>query len=169
VLEEANLIVEVHGPETVLLADTAATSDRVLAELPRATVAHFAMHTRTWTEDPWSTDLVTAEPDGKLLSRLGRLDHLELASLSACSTAVSSDSRGRVLTGLSRELLQRGVQRVLGALWPIDDLRAIEFQRRFHRHFAATRKPEEAVRLTIVGMVRDGLGPEYWGMIQLIG
>lgn len=111
--------------------------DRVLSELPHHAIAHFACH---GTHDP-------ADPDGGRLllhdhrdrpltvADLARvkLEHAELAYLSACATALNTNA---VILDeaihLTSAFQLAGFPHVVGTLWNVDDETALDLARDFY-------------------------------------
>ena len=109
-------------PNTPLLVDQHATTDRVLAALPEATWAHFACHASTDLDSPSRGGLRLH--DGTLsipnISRL-QLAHAELAYLSACSTAHRGLRHADESIHLASAFQLAGFRHVIASLWPLDD------------------------------------------------
>lgn len=120
-------------PDTVAVADTAATVEAVLAALPAASFAHFACHA--------SSDLVSAAgsclhlTDAPLpvpgVARL-RLAAAELAYLSACSTGQSTQVVADEAIHLGSAFQLAGYRHVVATLWPVGDTVSAKAASRFY-------------------------------------
>lgn len=64
------------------------------------------------------------------------LDHVELATLSACETALGKLSRGEGMMGLSQVFLGSGIPTLISSLWKVDDRNSAELMEHFYRYFA---------------------------------
>ncbi|MCA2229674.1 CHAT domain-containing protein [Nonomuraea aurantiaca] len=130
--EEAEALHQ-HHPG-ILLVDEDATTDRVLAELPGSTWAHFACHAATDAEKPSFGGLVLH--DALLpIGAIGAvpLDQAELAYLSACSTAFSGIFHANESIHLASAFQLVGFRHVVGSQWPLDDATAAAVAREFYR------------------------------------
>ena len=82
----------------------------------------------------------TAEDDGRLEVReIFGLDlrQANLVVLSACETALGSQSRGDELVGLARAFLYAGTPTVVASLWPVEDQATEALMTAFHRRVQA--------------------------------
>jgi tetratricopeptide (TPR) repeat protein len=131
--------------ETELLADVLADAltltdpdrDRVLAELPGRSVAHFACHGGFNVSDPAVSGLLLRDHERHPLTvgDLGavNLADAQLAYLSACHTAVNSADR--LLDEsmhLAGALQAAGFPHVVGTLWELDEEEALEITTDFY-------------------------------------
>lgn len=62
------------------------------------------------------------------------LDHVELATLSACETALGKLSRGEGMMGLSQVLLGSGIPTLVSSLWKVDDRNSAELMEHFYQY-----------------------------------
>ncbi|WP_399225777.1 CHAT domain-containing protein [Streptomyces sp. TRM49041] len=132
-------------PGALPLIGPDATRDRVVEEIRRRGIAHFACHGHNHPNDPSQSRMMLA--DGPLtvldVARL-QLPHATLAYLSACHTAAPGDWLPDESIHLGASLHLAGYRHVIGTLWPVDDQPA----RQLAEHFYAALIP------------RDGRGPE---------
>ncbi|MCK9900140.1 CHAT domain-containing protein [Frankia sp. Cpl3] len=109
-----------------VLAGPEVTLDAVLATLPTAQWAHFACHGTAEADDPSNSRLYLY--DGPLttvdIARL-RLDHAELAFLSACETACPGNQLPDEAIHLASAFQLAGYRHVIATLWPIADKGAV--------------------------------------------
>ncbi|MBE3015088.1 CHAT domain-containing protein [Microbispora sp. NEAU-D428] len=129
----------------ILLVDEDATTDRVLAELPGRTWAHFACHAATDAEKPSFGGLVlhdTLLPIGAIGAL--PLDQAELAYLSACSTAFSGIFHANESIHLASAFQLAGFRHVVGSQWLLDDATAAAVAREFYRQLPGPDANEAA-------------------------
>ncbi|WP_329033692.1 CHAT domain-containing protein [Streptomyces sp. NBC_01725] len=138
--EEAELVRAAAPGATTLLTDAAATRDRVLAELPRHSWAHFACH---------------AAPDPRAPSRSGLLlqDHARgaltvadvsaldlrgsrLAYLSACETAAVGPRHVDEAIHLASAFQLAGFSHVISTLWQLPDRAAFRLAQAMYTEFS---------------------------------
>ncbi|MBY8862393.1 CHAT domain-containing protein [Nocardia sp. CA2R105] len=131
---EATLLHADH-PGTPLLRDSTATADRVLAELPDATWAHFACHAGIDFTAPSRSGLRLHDATLSLpeISRL-QLTHAELAYLSACSTAHRGIQHADEALHPASAFQLAGFRHVIASLWPLADHTAATTATTFYQH-----------------------------------
>jgi CHAT domain-containing protein len=143
---EVAAIAQHYGSPTVL-ADDAASPERLLAEIQHHDVLHFAGHALTPARRPDLAHLVLARSTIPI-EQLRRLDlaRLQLAVLASCSTLgdFSADSQG--FESLARAFLDAGARGVVGTLWEIEDRHAQALLTDFHRLVATGTEPASALR-----------------------
>jgi hypothetical protein len=119
----ADVYIESDGAVT----DRTPTRDRVLDLMTRAPIAHFACHGSNDPEDPARSQLYLHDHAEhaltvEALSALN-LDHAQLAYLSACGTALNRNPHLLdEAIHLTAAFQLTGFARVIGTLWPIDDV-----------------------------------------------
>ncbi|MBY8840424.1 CHAT domain-containing protein [Streptomyces sp. SP2-10] len=109
-------------PQATLLVGLEARRDRVLAELDRYPVLHFACHGVTDWRDSSANRLMLS--DGPLSVRdliSRRLDSTQLVVLSACSTATVGVRPSDEAVHLASSFLAAGAAHVVGTLWAVED------------------------------------------------
>ncbi len=155
-----------------------ATLSSVRSELPGVAVFHFAGHALA---TPGRTGLMFEGkiPDGqtntlRLLDadtvRQLRLQSLQLAVLSACSTASGSgESSG--FDSVTDAFLQAGVPHVVASRWTIDSAETQKFVQDFYRNALLGQSIPDAIRLTSLKMLasRDTSHPYYWSAFAAYG
>jgi hypothetical protein len=172
-LPEPVLLTE-PAPDEALDSDDLPTKANVLAHLPGTAIAHFACHGYTDPADPSKSLLLLHDHQHDPLNVAGlapvALDHAQLAYLSACSTAITTD------TNLLDEAIHlatafqlAGFPHVIGTLWEINDHVAVQVAKAFYTALAtgngsldtsrAARAMHQAVRA-----VRDEYSttPSLW-------
>lgn len=159
-------------PHAVRLLGADATPRRMMDELPRHAVVHFAGHAVADVEFPSRSFLLLAgggdagrlEPAAISAARTGRA---RLVVLAACSTAAGPIAAGEGAASLARPFLAAGVPQVVGALWPVDDRSALLV--RFHRGLAAGEPAAEALRAAQRDALAHGAAVGEWAGYELIG
>lgn len=119
------------GPDTP-------TTRRVLDELPKHAIAHFACHGTHDTTDPAASSLLLHDHAESPLTvaHLVPIDlhSAQLAYLSACNTALNKADRFlNEAIHLAAAFHVAGFPHVVGTLWAVDDEIAVEFATRFYR------------------------------------
>ena len=122
---EAQLIRRRFGDQAQVLVGPEATYQAVITALAGARWAHFACHGSADLRDPSGSHLLLADHDQHPLTvadiiRL-RLEHADLAFLSACSTAHPGQRLTDEAIHLASAFQLAGYRHVIGTLWPIDD------------------------------------------------
>ncbi|HVS01413.1 MAG TPA: CHAT domain-containing protein, partial [Thermoanaerobaculia bacterium] len=163
-------------PSTIVLLGDEARRDRVLEELPRAGVAHFATHAWAHPRIPALARLSFAPgADGRSWLQAHEIPGLDLARtslvvLAGCSTARSPGSTGTAVHGLAQGFIAAGVPSVLGTLWQVEDEPTSRLFRAFYRHLAGGELPEAALRRAQLELSAAGVPPTDWaGFILLRG
>jgi CHAT domain-containing protein len=161
------------GPGGDLLVGRRATRERWLALDPsRYRYLHFAAHAVVDDEHPDRTRLVLA--GGSLaLPDIRRLTlTADLATLSACETALGRGVRGEGVIGLPHAFLSAGARGAVVSLWRVGDRSAGEFMQVFYAELAAGRPPAEALRVVRqrwIGEPTPHGSPAAWAAFVLVG
>jgi len=158
-----------------------ATRENLLGlDFARYDLLHFAVHGLLNSERPQLSGLALAtvdrsgQPiDGFLAAHeFEGLDlSAELATLSACNTALGKPYRGEGLWGLSQTLLANGAARVVSALWRVDDRATAALMPPFYKGLVAGLPPAEALRRAQRGLMADPqwADPYFWSAFELQG
>ena len=164
-----------------------ATEARFLAEAPVGRIVHFAGHALLDPRFPLDSALaLSPAPAGSAAARSGdsgqdgllqaweiferlRLS-ADLVTLSACETALGTESEGEGRLGLTRAFHYAGARTVLSSLWSVSDRSTAELMRRFYSHLGAGEPKDKALaqaqREMLAGTYRH---PYYWAAFQLDG
>ena len=152
-----------------------ATLNAVRNELPGAAVFHFAGHS-----------LVTPDKSGLMLAgetqtdtplmldadalRRVKLPSMQLAVLSACSTAAGSGGSSG-FNSITEVLLRSGVPHVVASRWAVDSVEARAFVEDFYRNALAGQPVSDAIRLTSRKMLSNTrtTHPYYWAAFAAYG
>jgi CHAT domain-containing protein len=160
---------------TRVLKGGEATLSAVRSELPGAAVFHFAGHSLA---APQSTGLLLESGDGKAntarlmdanVVRQLHLQSLQLAVLSACSTASGSGSSG--FDSVTDALLRAGVPHVVASRWAVDSTETRGFVQDFYRNALSGQTISNATRLTSQKMLLNPrtAHPYYWAAFAAYG
>jgi CHAT domain-containing protein len=175
VAEEADTVA--HGFRSPhLLKGGEATLSAVRSDLPGAAVFHFAGHSLA---APQRTGLLLEGGDGKMnTSRLMdanvvrhlHLQNLQLAVLSACSTA-SGGTGSNGFDSVTDALLRAGVPHVIASRWVVDSTETRGFVQDFYRNALSGQTVSEAIRLTSRNMLANPRTshPYYWSAFAAYG
>jgi hypothetical protein len=132
-------------PGAVTLSGGRARTDRVLAALDGAGLAHVAAHGSFRDDNPLFSCLRLA--DGPLT--VYDLEALERAPgalvLSACESGLSSVKPGDELMGLSAALFELGTGTLVASVLAVPDDHTARFMVAFHDHLIAGRGPADAL------------------------
>ncbi|MDQ0961143.1 hypothetical protein QFZ66_005021 [Streptomyces sp. B4I13] len=148
--EHARNVADAVGTDAV--TGTAATRDRLLAELATADVVHIAVHGTLDQDAPWMHCLYLS-PDRDDDGRVFAYDFLEadlrgvrLVTLPACESALGRFDRADNVRGIPSALITAGVQAVVGCLWSVRPEPATYFYHHMHHRIAHGTDPERAFR-----------------------
>lgn len=152
-----------------------ATLSAVQSELPSAAVFHFAGHALA---APGRTGLLLENGDGTAtppllmdatVVRQLHLQDLQLAVLSACSTASGGGSSG--FDSVTDALLRAGVPHVVASRWTVDSVQTQRFVVDFYRKALSGETVSDAMRQTARAMLaqRNTSHPYYWSAFAAYG
>jgi CHAT domain-containing protein len=153
-----------------------ATLGAVVEALPRAAVFHFAGHSLA---TPDKAGLMLANSAGRANLRLLldadalrrlKIPHMQLAVLSACSTAEGNGGSGG-FNSVTEALLRAGVPHVVASRWAVDSMEARAFVEDFYRNALSGRSVSEAIRLSSRKMLSNPrtAHPYYWAAFAAYG
>jgi CHAT domain-containing protein len=153
-----------------------ATFNAVWSALPAARVFHFAGHSLS-TPDKAGLMLISGEVhsdiplvlDADALRRL-QLPTMQLAVLSACSTAAGSGGSGG-FNSVTEALLRAGVPHVVASRWAVDSGEARAFVEDFYDNALSGLSVSDAIRLTSRKMLSNPrtAHPYYWSAFAAYG
>jgi len=159
-----------------VLKNGEATLNAVRDQLPAAAVFHFAGHSLS-TPDKAGLMLMNNEArtdsplllDADALQRL-KLPNMQLAVLSACSTASGSRGSGG-FNSITEALLRAGVPHVVASRWAVDSMEARAFVEDFYRNALSGQSVSDAIRLTSRKMLANPrtAHPYYWSAFAAYG
>ncbi|MFI1916578.1 CHAT domain-containing protein [Nocardia sp. NPDC020380] len=146
-LPESVTLVE---PDPAALAatpsDTVPTKANVLAQLPACTIAHFACHGASDPADPSQSQLLLHDhrTDRFTVAALApiRLEHAQLAYLSACETALTVDTRLiDEAIHLSSAFQLAGYPHVIATLWAVNHRFSVRIADEFYDALTTATEP----------------------------
>jgi tetratricopeptide (TPR) repeat protein len=137
------LLAEPDALEGEAEAQDTPTKANVLTRLPECSIAHFACHGASNPADPSKSMLLLRDHDSDPFTVASlapvSLEHARLVYLSACSTAITADTRlldeGIHLTSAFQ---LAGFPHVIGTLWEIDDALAVSVADNFYTALRGT-------------------------------
>ena len=135
------------------------TRDSLREEMQRAGLVHLACHGTFEADRPDRIGLVLVRDDGASevlsLKDLAAADLSAVAhvTLSSCWSADQFVFPGHWIIGLPEVLWRRGVDTVLGSMWPVDDDAAVDVVSKFQR-LSMTLSPEVALQQVQLGLIR---------------
>lgn len=139
--------------------------------LPLVGVVHFATHAQARSAldgDSWLALKSQKVYLGQLWRELPQLPHTRLVVFSACQSATATPgSEG--LGGLARPFLARGVDQVVGSLWPVIDRDAAALFPAFHRYYQQTGEAAEALRRAREELPEWANEPWSWAGVVTVG
>ena len=175
VAAEADAVASGFG-SAIVLKGGEATLNAVRDALPEAAVFHFAGHSLS-TPDKAGLMLMNGEArteiplllDAHALRRL-KLPNMQLAVLSACSTATGSGGSGG-FNSITEALLRAGVPHVVASRWAVDSVEARVFVEDFYRNALSGQSVSDAIRLTSRKMLSSPrtAHPYYWSAFAAYG
>lgn len=132
-----------YPAQTRILADEDATREAVLSALPGASMAHFACHGYSDPADPSSSRLLLGDGETLTVRDLStvRLDNPDLAFLSACETAMSTEALADESINLAAAFQLAGFRHVIANLWPVADVMASKISAGFYAALNENGRP----------------------------
>lgn len=160
--------------DPVLLIDNDASLSRVVEELARAEVFHFAGHALGTRQ---RNGLLLAGSNGNEAARFlnGRnfnaklLAHSRLVVLSACSTANGTGMDGQDRESLARNILAAGVPDVMASRWAVDSIATREWMKSFYDQLVRNGNVSSAAAQSKLIMRRNSRWkhPFYWASFSV--
>ena len=161
---EAELVADLWGSQTAVMAGTDAGAASVLAAMGRADVVHVAAHGRFRGDNPLLSSIELA--DGPLsayeLSRIERPPHLVV--FSSCDSGMAS-ADGVGILGISSLLHHAGVESVVASVTPVLDDRSPALMRLLHEQLRVGTRPARAVSRVNRAPLGSGLSPPARGFV----
>jgi CHAT domain-containing protein len=103
------------------------------------------------------------------LLSLGPFQRAPVVILSACSSAVTADTRSNAYHGLAGALLRRGACGVIGSRWDVYDEAAAALMSGLHGRLAGGTPPQQALAGAQAALRAQGRGIEDWAAFEYIG
>ena len=159
------------------LQDKDATRSAIRASMRETTVFHFAGHAISSSQ---RNGLVLAQVDPATKSAVlfGERDlasrdvqKLQLAVLSACSTAGETENSNSGTEGLGEVLLRDGVPHVIASRWTVDSLETANLMKVFYVRLIAGSNPANALHEARAALALQpaSVHPHYWSAFALWG
>ncbi len=177
--DEAHYVATKFRVATLLIGDQA-TLDRVRHELVKAKIFHYAGHGITihgkgglLLASPTASADYEFSPtllDATILPTM-RLDKLQVAVFSACSTAGKGENGLEDSDNLVRFFLRAGVPHVVAGQWNVDSITTAEFMRTFYDNLLAGSSVPLSVRIASAQVRRQPgtAHPYYWAPFVAYG
>jgi CHAT domain-containing protein len=175
---EATVLRSVFGENASYLPGRACTKKRVVEELNRDyDFIHFICHGMYDSDDPGESALYFRDSRSADAYRLRsrelrdfvRLSHEPVVTLSACSTALTADSKSNTWQGLPGSLLECGARCVVGTRWPVADRVAEQVMGRMYELMLSTgHTPMECLHM-VQDEARDRRPIEEWACFGYLG
>lgn len=182
--KEAEQIAEYYDGSGVSLIGSNVRKARVMDEMNKADVIHFALHSVADPRSPMRSKLLLAKEDASAKETEAVLEAYELYGLkltrarlvvlSACETGIDRYYPGEGMLNIARPFLVAGVPLTIASLWPVESSLTAELMVRFHMH----RKKDplstvDALREAQLDMLRSGQEqlqrPYCWAPFIAIG
>lgn len=175
-IEEAAVISKRFVSSRVLVGSDA-TVDRVRRELSKVSVFHFAGHAGL---GPGGIGVILSPGSGTRFEpsvltadqlALARLNRLQLAVLSGCSTEMGKGGGVADPESLIRALLRAGVPHVIGTRWNLDSRSGATFAEKFYDLLLAGSSPARALTEAAarVRTSAETSHPYYWAGFNIFG
>ncbi|MBD2340995.1 CHAT domain-containing protein [Calothrix sp. FACHB-156] len=171
--EEAKAIASLLNTQAIIGND--ASKAKILPELPKARLIHFATHglldDLQSLEIPGAIALAPSNQDNGLLSASEIINlHLnaELVVLSACDTG-RGEITGDGVIGLSRSFITAGVPSVIVSLWSVPDSPTAFLMTEFYRQLQHNHNKAQALRSAMLKTKELHPNSKDWAAFSLIG
>jgi len=165
-------------PSGTLLTSRQATLSAVQRELPHASVFHFAGHS-VYTPEKIGLLLANSGPEDASPGETAVLDattlaslplrEMQLAVLSACSTAKDGDLSADGSGTVAEVFLRGGVPHVVASRWNVDSVTTAELMRDFYRILLQGNPPAIALKVAADSVRRHNAHPYYWAAFNAFG
>jgi CHAT domain-containing protein/tetratricopeptide (TPR) repeat protein len=163
--------------KSLFVAGPEAKKAKVVSELPRYDILHFATHGYLDAKDGMRSGLILAqenrgtEEDTVLNAReIASLPlAAEMAVLSACHTGQGQSSSGEGVLGLAWAFRAAGVPCVVASQWSVDDAATKEWMLTFYGALKAGKPKDDAVQVAMLAVKKTHPSPYYWAAFELIG
>lgn len=166
-----------YDDASIVFTKADATKSRIMENLSKADVIHFAGHYLVNESSPLLSGLLLAESgeDSNLANYeiLGeKLARARLIVLSACRTSLEKYYDGEGMIGISRAFLATDVPLVVASQWEVDSEASAKLMIAFHRHRKLDRSSTvKALQRAQIEMLRDEKFQKtyYWSPFAAVG
>ncbi|HEY9737632.1 MAG TPA: CHAT domain-containing protein, partial [Trichocoleus sp.] len=164
-------------PATTSLLNQDFGLERVLPEMGRFNILHFATHAAFVPGDPRESFILFGNGDTPNLKDIESwpLANVDLVVLSACETGLGGyDNNGEQILGLGYQFQNRGARAVVASLWQVNDGSTQVLMNAFYAGLSRGLGKAEALRQAQVSLIAGESGadlghPYYWAPFILIG
>ena len=165
-------------PESEYFINNKATLSNFKTQISRFSILHLATHGCFGKGD------CTLKEGGKLKENtllfadkswhiqdagLLGLQNVELITLSACQTALNTNSNGEEISGLAYLFERAGSKAVIASLWSAADEETKEIMVEFYQNLKQGMRKDEAFRQGKLSQIKNNVHPFYWSPFVLIG
>ncbi len=137
--------------------------------LERFDLLHLATHAVIDRQAPHQSGVLLHDDTLTALDVLDLTLDARLVTLSACETAMGKGGQGDELVGLARAFFFAGAERVLAALWAVDDNSMLDLTGRFYGHWIEGQSVAKALQNAQLDLIHAGAPPYAWAPLVLIG
>jgi CHAT domain-containing protein len=175
---EASVLRAMFGDRAHYLRGLACTKKRVVEELcGEYGFVHFICHATYDTERPHESSLYFRDSHTADAYRLRANEIREfvrfkddpVVTLSACSTALTADSRSNTWHGLPGSLLESGARCIIGTRWPVADRVAEEMMGGLYELMLTSDRSPAACLHALQDQLRDRRPVEEWSCFGYLG
>jgi CHAT domain-containing protein len=172
--EEASSIAAMlpAGEVTLRTREAAARGPNLFHDMARHRILHFATHAELNHLNPSRSSIVLTGSAVTLDDINNSRIDADLVVLSACRTALGQELKGEGLLGLTHGFLNAGANRVLAALWNVDDQASATFMREFYSHLLIRKAPPPQALMAAQNALKKNprwVHPWYWAGFALHG
>lgn len=157
---------------TVRTREAAARGPNLFQDMARHRILHFATHAEMNHLNPNRSSIALTGSVVTLEDINNTRIDADLVVLSACRTALGQELKGEGLLGLTHGFLNAGANRVLAALWNVDDQASAAFMREFYTHLLVRKAtPPQALVAAQTALKKNPrwAHPWYWAGFALHG
>lgn len=98
------------------------------------------------------------------------LQNTQLLTLSACQTAIETNSNGEEIAGVAYIFERAGAKSIIATLWSVDDAATKDLMIQFYQNMKQGMSKSEALRKAKLSLIQsDYSHPYYWSPFILIG
>jgi CHAT domain-containing protein/tetratricopeptide (TPR) repeat protein len=160
--------------DKVLLGEKASL-DRFLNELEDYPILQFSTHANIFFEDP-NENYIAFSPENGKTQRWKRQDVLEanfsarLVTLSACQTALGSNTLSEGKLSMLRTFTQKGTPAIMATLWKVNDKSTQTFTESWYKHLRREKPLDQALQLALQELLEsEARHPFFWAPFVLYG
>ncbi|MDM3858078.1 MAG: tetratricopeptide repeat protein [Aphanizomenon gracile PMC649.10] len=162
-------------PDSKYFINNQATLSTFKTQIPRFSILHLATH-GCFQKDGCpqlklkENTLLFADESLQIQDAgLLGLQNVELITLSACQTALNTNSNGEEISGLAYLFERAGSKAVIASLWSAADEETKEIMVEFYQNLKQGMRKDEALRQGKLSQIKNNVHPFYWSPFVLIG